>query len=352
MKEIKAPLAVFWDRREKRSPVSFSSILKNIPIEELFVFLQFMRGKGRNKYPISEMWEVVYKQFLFSVDLKEICPPSMFSRFLTVLKMHEDLIVKMLRKQIKALYIDSKVNIPFFLMGFTETGDIRYHYVLDGLYGLPVVFNIENRSSDLLLGASFLIEELVSIFPFWDEQILIADDSYDDTSFLIKLWDTYRMKPIIPLKKTKEVIYEAPFPDKNIVFSSIGDVFCDSPLTKEKQKMVYCGFEKERNALKFKCTANYYHINCKYKTCCKIFSGMRISLDQDRRVFLPIPRSSYKFNTLYQKNEFARFFRADLERFYEKFKRYDLEKKSLLCLLFRSFLHGCMQEVLKGGKVV
>jgi hypothetical protein len=66
--------------------------------------------------------------------------------------------------------------------------------------------------------------------------------------------------------------------------------------------MAFCGYEKDRNTLKYKCPVAAYAIECKgYAECSRGTKGktVRIPLETDRRIFVPIARSSYKWQNIY-----------------------------------------------------
>ena len=63
--------------------------------------------------------------------------------------------------------------------------------------------------------------------------------------------------------------------------------------------MAYAGFEKDRGALKYRCPAAHYGISCQGNCGCPAKSGVRIKMEEDRRVFTPLARSSYKWEREY-----------------------------------------------------
>ena len=65
--------------------------------------------------------------------------------------------------------------------------------------------------------------------------------------------------------------------------------------------MAYGGFEKDRGTLKYRCPAKHYGITCKGIKSCPVVSGIRIKLEDDRRVFTPLARSSYAWKRAYKK---------------------------------------------------
>jgi hypothetical protein len=61
------------------------------------------------------------------------------------------------------------------------------------------------------------------------------------------------------------------------------------------------GFEKDRHRLKKLCPASHYGITCQGQQLCPVTQGLRISLTEDRSIFTPIDRASYKWEKEYNK---------------------------------------------------
>ena len=59
--------------------------------------------------------------------------------------------------------------------------------------------------------------------------------------------------------------------------------------------MDYGGFERDRNTLKYRCPARYSGVTCKGMEQCPVGDAVRIRLDQDRGVFTPVARASYRW---------------------------------------------------------
>ena len=49
----------------------------------------------------------------------------------------------------------------------------------------------------------------------------------------------------------------------NVTYDYKGAVFCHCSVIGESYKMAYCGFEKDRNTLKYTCPAKHYGVECK-----------------------------------------------------------------------------------------
>lgn len=86
---------------------------------------------------------------------------------------------------------------------------------------------------------------------------------------------------------------------ENVVYDYKGTVYCICPETGKQREMVHGGFEKDRNTLKKLCPARQYGIECKGQARCPVAQGIRIPLSEDRRIFTPIDRASYKWKKVY-----------------------------------------------------
>ena len=63
--------------------------------------------------------------------------------------------------------------------------------------------------------------------------------------------------------------------------------------------MAYGGFEQDRETLKYCCPVRYSGITCKGMDRCPVSDAVRIPLAEDRRVFTPVARSSYRWQDYY-----------------------------------------------------
>ncbi len=86
-----------------------------------------------------------------------------------------------------------------------------------------------------------------------------GDRGYDDTKLHKKLWDEHQIKPIIDIRRS----------------------WRDGEETRRP------------------CPAEHYGMKCRDKEFCKIPKQVRIPLSEDRRIFSPVARSSYKWMKLY-----------------------------------------------------
>ncbi len=184
----------------------------------------------------------------------------------------------------------------------------RLHLLVEADAELPVAYKITQASRGEQPVMRDLLEDLNQRIPELLERCdhALFDKGYDSTKNICFLWDQYRVKPIIDIKnmwkdgeKTKQLSRKN---IQNVTYDYKGTVFCHCPQTGEIRRMAYNGFEERRGTLKYLCPVLAYGIECKGKQTCPLYrKALRIPLQEDRRIFTPVPRSSYKWQMLYDK---------------------------------------------------
>ena len=181
----------------------------------------------------------------------------------------------------------------------------KLHLIVDTDYELPVAYEVTPASHAEITQAHYLIDDLRTKRPQVLDtcQFFSADRGYDDTKLLARLWDDHGIRPIIDItdhwKSGEETrLFEG---RDNIVYDYRGTVYCCCPKELKLREMAYAGFEKKRGTLKYRCPAEHYGFECKGKKECPVKSSTRISIAENRRYFLPLPRSSYRFEDYYKK---------------------------------------------------
>jgi len=177
------------------------------------------------------------------------------------------------------------------------------HLIADTQYELPVSFTVLPASHSEMPVAHKLIDGMAERNPLILQkcEYLSGDRGYDDTKLHKKLWDEHQIKPIIDIRRSwKDGEETKAYRDTDgVVYDNKGNVSCISPWYADQKTMPCRGFEKDRNTLKFSCPAEHYGVECRDKEQCKIPKQVRIPLSEDRRIFSPVARSSYKWKTLY-----------------------------------------------------
>jgi hypothetical protein len=181
----------------------------------------------------------------------------------------------------------------------------KLHLIVDAVYELPVAFEMTKASASEMPAGRQMVENLQQRHPELVEQAqtLAADKGLDDTKLIRQLWDDCGIRPVIDIRNlwkdgepTRRVSHLS-----NVVYDHRGTVFCHCPTSGERREMAYGGFEADREALKYRCPAAHYGLECEGRGCCPVRQAVRIPLAEDRRVFTPLARSSYAWQREYKR---------------------------------------------------
>jgi transposase len=181
----------------------------------------------------------------------------------------------------------------------------KLHLIVDAVYELPVAFEVTKASASEMPAGRALVKTLQKRHEGLVEECetLSADKGLDDTALHTLLWDDCGIKPVIDIRNmwrdgeaTRRVSHLS-----NVVYDYEGTVYCHCPRSGERREMAYGGFEKDRETLKYRCPAAQYEIECKGQNQCPVRGAVRIPLAEDRRIFTPLARSSYRWKTIYKK---------------------------------------------------
>jgi hypothetical protein len=191
----------------------------------------------------------------------------------------------------------------------------KLHLVIDAVHELPVGYTITKASVHDSPMLKPVMAELKKKHPELLEgaEDISADRGYDSADNNASLMDDYKVKPIIDIRhmwkdgETTRLLN--PDAADNIVYDQDGTIYCiaqskQAPNQTEKMEMAFCGFEKDREAVKYRCPAAAFGFECPERDRCgKSEYGrvVRVPLDLDRRLFIPTPRSTPKFERLYNK---------------------------------------------------
>lgn len=346
--------------------------------------------------------ESLRRELKRNAQLREICgfnplsgvdavpSKSAYNRFLTTLLAHEPLIRDMfnfLVKELMALFPDFGINIAGDgkaiqslgkpskkkdgdkrreedadwgvkkYCGVDESGKawekvkswfgFRLHLIAEADAELPIAYTVTPASTGEQPVMDELFIELAKVHPELIERCdhAMFDKGYDSKDRISALWEKYGIKGVIDIRnmwkdgektrqlKTKKI--------QNVTYDYKGTVFCHCPKTGEIRRMAYGGFEKKRETLKYICPALHYGIECKGAAQCPLYAkSLRIPLEEDRRIFTPVPRSSYKWETLYDKRSSIERVnsRIDVSFGFERHYIRGLKKMELRCGLALSVM--------------
>ncbi len=178
------------------------------------------------------------------------------------------------------------------------------HMIVDAVYELPIAFEITKGSAAEAPMMHKLFEQVKEEHPELLERCEygIGDRGYDDGKLICKHWDEYGIKSIIDIRnlwkdgeETKQI--EGKW---NVVYDYRGRVFCICPKSGEQREMAFGGFEESRGTLKYRCPSQHYGFACAGCEECPVGKAVRIPLSEDRRVFTPLARSSYRWASIYK----------------------------------------------------
>ena len=201
------------------------------------------------------------------------------------------------------------------------------HLIADSAYEIPLWFDVTKASASECKRLSGAVDELFGKAPELAERCadFSADKGLDSGPLKAKLWDRYRIRPLIdtramwreekamPDYDPSKPILRSLDPDRvdTILYSEKGEVLCRDPATQEQRPMAFQGFESDRGALKYRCPASAYGFRCKGRAQCYRGAGVkdsaygrvvRIALkDQDRRIFTPTPWGSPSWRRGYKR---------------------------------------------------
>jgi hypothetical protein len=181
----------------------------------------------------------------------------------------------------------------------------KLHLVADAVYELPVSFCVTKGTAAEAPIAHKLFKQLKQEHSELLDRCEygIADRGYDDGKLVEKLWDEYRIKPVIDIRDMWKDGEETKALKRvwNVVYNYRGEVYCENPNGDEQWEMAYGGFEKGRGTLKYRCPAKHYGYECRGERWCAVGKAVRIPLNEDRRIFTPVARSSYRWKSIYKK---------------------------------------------------
>lgn len=186
----------------------------------------------------------------------------------------------------------------------------KLHLVVDADYELPVAYEVTRASRPDNRSAVRMLEGLEDRHRslLEDAEALMADKAYDDGKLLERPWEGYGIKPVIPKRQdwqdgeeTRPLLAGA----DNVVYDCQGQLWCCCRWTGELRKMVYWGFERGRDAQKWRCPAAVWGQECKDRERC---SGQGeygrvvwVKREIDPRTFTPLARPTLAFERHYKK---------------------------------------------------
>ena len=183
----------------------------------------------------------------------------------------------------------------------------RLHLIADATYELPVTFEVTKASNSEKTENQKLLNTMAKEYPERLEECdhFLADKGYDGTP-LIEWLEGKEISPIIDIRncwKDGEKTHQ--YRDTALVYDYQGNVFYVDDNGK-KIEMSYKGYDKSTDSLRYGLKPQYHDK--------RIF---RIKCEEDRRIFTPVARQSYKWKRLYKKRTGIERINGRLDRDYK-----------------------------------
>jgi hypothetical protein len=202
----------------------------------------------------------------------------------------------------------------------------QLHLLVDSDYEIPVAYEVMKASTSEVTRLVPLVEALADNQPVVAQRAreVAADRGLDSGEVNRSLLQEHGIRPIIDNRKLwkqekqeggrdpEEAITRALYPQRVdvVVYTERGDIRCVCPATGEERAMAFMGYEADRDCLKYRCPAVAGGFACAGRNqCCQMAPGtpgqfgriVRVALEQDRRIFVPTPRTSPSFQRSYAK---------------------------------------------------
>ncbi len=320
------------DRLESMDRMDFLRLaLKSVPDRDFLEDLQQQRGRGRNDYPIDLLWRSVLASIACKASSIEQMRRSMgdhlelfakvpsasaFSRFFQILSERSEEIEALGFRAIEEQNPDAGCAIGI--------GDIeRIVFLWQPQTGIPFLFEPMGEKDSKVAAAERLLERIrVAGGEAWNRcKYAIAGEEYEPLAPI--MWSRYRLRAIIPLPSSKDFQLQ---PFANAYYDRQGMFYCSAdPL----RSLVFAGFEENREALKYRCMMRHYDVRCASYEECPLRSGIRVPLELDPSVFMPVPRGCCRWGQLFQLHSSLPLAQTALKTYLQIGK--DREKKLLSC---------------------
>jgi hypothetical protein len=184
------------------------------------------------------------------------------------------------------------------------------HLLIDSEHELPVNYRMTKASAPETTLLLPIVQETTEKHPemMANAEELAADKGYDSTANNERLFDDHKIRPIIDKRHDWKAgdTTRPVFGDRvdTVVYDVAGTVSCICPATGEVRPMAPWGYEADRACLKYRCPAVAGDYTCQGRDLCPGAQGaygkvVRIPLDRDRRMFVPVARGTDTWKRAY-----------------------------------------------------
>ena len=200
----------------------------------------------------------------------------------------------------------------------------RLHIIADTKYEIPVALSVTRACVSEVGEMDRMTEGLFAQDPGLAKRCvyLSADRGLDSSTLKKKLWDSWRIRPVIDNRELwreekqnrsyvsgQRVMRPLGSVHDNVFYTERAELWCRCPVSGTERKMAFCGYESSRETLKFRCPAAVYGLGCEGWKKCHGDAGcetrgygrvIRVPLERDRRIFTPTPRGSVSWKRAYR----------------------------------------------------
>lgn len=217
----------------------------------------------------------------------------------------------------------------------------RLHLIADATYELPVAFTVTKASDSEQTETQKIPDRIEKEWEQWLEgcRYFLADKGYDSSKIINRL-EGRGIHSIIDIRncwKDREETHQ--YKDTNLVYNYRGTVwYVEEDGTKTEP--VYKGYDKSTDSLRYGFKPQKHDK--------RIF---RIKCEEDRRIFTPAARSSYKWKRLYKKRTGVERINGRIDRDYQ-FERHTIrgldKMKMFLTVTFIVYMTMAKAKVMAG----
>jgi hypothetical protein len=219
-------------------------------------------------------------------------------------------------------YKDQEGNVTKVVAWF----GYKLHLLVDARHEVALAYRVSAPSDGDNEHVAALAEQATANLPEGRIETLAVDLAADDIKVHEALAD-HGIKPLIhnracwPKDGEQEKVLGGRAP-LNVVYDEAGTVHCYDTLSEPpvRHKMACIGYEKDREAIKYRCPARHEGWDCPSDAKCngekRYGLSVRIDCTQDLRRFPPMPRATAQFERLYKGRTSAERVNARLKLFW------------------------------------
>lgn len=175
----------------------------------------------------------------------------------------------------------------------------KVHIIADSRHEIPLNYRVTKAGvNDSVMLMPMIREMRIKNRKILDRSRKIYGDmGYDSRENKSGVYDECGIIPIIPVRKLRKVKKEEGIKGLEwMYYNESGEIIYVEEERGIRCELSYSGYERKRRRQKFVCPVKAYGIGCEKKSECRYYNkSVRISINLDRRIFMPIPEHSKRF---------------------------------------------------------